>query len=335
MSKQRGKHKQSKRFTILLIPDSPAKIRSLRTPYWVLCAPGFPLILIILLVIIFQTRIFDLENRLNNTPLQTAEAEIVEEKVIIEEESAADIGVSHEVGQSEDLTVDTRIEEFEQKLAQLIAKSDLIDSYKQDIFLIFEELEALNLPFTFDLEESVLTDGTIALGGAYPDGTESILSELDGVLTNEIDEMQVIVTFVEFLGSYFKDRPTGWPVDGRQIDSEFGYRASPFTGEGYERHDGVDIDAPYGANVYATADGVVSTAGWNDGGYGYLVVIEHGYRYSTYYGHNSSVLVSVGDEVVRGQVIALVGSTGRSTAPHCHYEVRRNGIPQNPREFLY
>ena len=99
-------------------------------------------------------------------------------------------------------------------------------------------------------------------------------------------------------------------------------------------HEGIDLPAPIGTGVYATAYGVVSFAGWNSGGFGFLVIIEHDFDYSTYYAHNSEVLVTVGEEVSRGQRIALSGNSGRSTNPHCHYEVRNNGLPQNPRGYL-
>lgn len=125
--------------------------------------------------------------------------------------------------------------------------------------------------------------------------------------------------------------PSSWPVNGR-IVSNFGFRRSPF-GKGTEYHEGVDIDAPYGAPVRATGDGRVIFAGWKSG-YGELVVIDHGYGYQTAYGHNSKIKVRVGQAVKRGDVIAYVGSTGRSTGPHLHYEVIYQGKKKNPRDYL-
>ena len=125
--------------------------------------------------------------------------------------------------------------------------------------------------------------------------------------------------------------PTLWPVKG-WLSDQFGYRISPFTGR-YIFHEGIDIAARYGTEVYATAKGVVVHAGQKPG-YGYLVSIDHGYGYLTRYGHNSAVNVKVGDRVEKGQVIAKVGSSGRSTGPHSHYEVLVNGIPVNPLKFI-
>ena len=117
------------------------------------------------------------------------------------------------------------------------------------------------------------------------------------------------------------------PVGGR-ITSRFGYRVHPITGV-YKLHTGVDIACPTGSSICAAADGVVILAGWM-GAYGYAVVIDHGGGVSTLYGHNSRLLVGVGDKVKQGQTIARAGSTGYSTGPHCHFEKRVNGTPVNP-----
>jgi len=125
--------------------------------------------------------------------------------------------------------------------------------------------------------------------------------------------------------------PSIYPVKGT-ISSKYGYRKSPF-GRSTEFHDGLDIAAPYGTEVVATADGVVTFAGYKSG-YGRTVTISHGYGYETSYCHNSSILVKTGQQVKKGQVIAKVGSTGRSTGPHLHYMVKVNGQLQDPANFL-
>ena len=128
--------------------------------------------------------------------------------------------------------------------------------------------------------------------------------------------------------------PTGtfrWPISGR-ITSYFGGRSSP-GGIGSTNHQGIDIAGSYGIPVYAADGGTVTYAGWM-GGYGYLVQIDHGNGYVTRYGHNSSLTVSVGDHVYKGQQIARVGSTGNSTGNHCHFEVRYNGVARNPLNYL-
>lgn len=127
-------------------------------------------------------------------------------------------------------------------------------------------------------------------------------------------------------------QPSLWPVDGRLIGG-FGMRSDPFNGEG-EFHKGVDLHAPMGAPVHVTADGVVVYADSQNGGYGKLIVVQHGGGIETYYAHLSRIYVHVGQEVRRGEMVGAVGATGRVTAPHLHYEVRIGGGPVNPYRYL-
>jgi murein DD-endopeptidase MepM/ murein hydrolase activator NlpD len=127
-------------------------------------------------------------------------------------------------------------------------------------------------------------------------------------------------------------RPAGRPVAEGYLSSRFGERMDPFNGE-EAFHKGVDFAAPAGSDVIAVASGVVTWAGRRDG-YGVLIEVQHGDGLVTRYGHNSQALVSVGEVVQRGQALAKVGSTGRSTGPHVHFEVLRNGSAINPDSFV-
>ena len=125
----------------------------------------------------------------------------------------------------------------------------------------------------------------------------------------------------------------GFPLTSyTRISSNYGYRIHPITGT-KKLHTGIDYAAPYGTSILAAEDGVVLTAGWNSG-YGYCVTINHGGGYVTLYGHCSSLLVSAGQKVTKGQTIAKVGSTGNSTGNHLHFEVRINGATVNPAGYL-
>jgi murein DD-endopeptidase MepM/ murein hydrolase activator NlpD len=126
-------------------------------------------------------------------------------------------------------------------------------------------------------------------------------------------------------------QPSIWPVEGRLMGG-FGERTDPFSGEG-AMHTGVDISAPTGTPVCTTADGIVTFAAWSSG-YGQLIVVDHGGGYETYYAHLSRFTVVEGQDVRRGEQIGAVGSTGRVTAPHLHYEVRIGGAPVNPHRYL-
>jgi murein DD-endopeptidase MepM/ murein hydrolase activator NlpD len=126
--------------------------------------------------------------------------------------------------------------------------------------------------------------------------------------------------------------PNMWAHQGK-INNEFGFRRSPFGGRMYEFHAGLDIDGERGDSVVAPATGTVTEAGWK-GGYGQMVEIDHGNGLVTRYGHLSRVEVAAGQPITRGQLIGLVGSTGRSTGPHLHFELRIGEKPINPRRFL-
>lgn len=126
--------------------------------------------------------------------------------------------------------------------------------------------------------------------------------------------------------------PTMWAHLGK-INNEFGFRRNPFGGSRYEFHAGMDIDGERGDLVVAPANGTVVKAGWQ-GGYGNMIEVDHGNGLTTRYGHLSKIDVQVGDRVNRGQLMGYVGSTGRSTGPHLHYELRVGDKPINPRRFL-
>lgn len=126
--------------------------------------------------------------------------------------------------------------------------------------------------------------------------------------------------------------PAMWAHQGK-INNEYGFRRNPFGGRTYEFHAGLDIDGERGDAVVAPANGVVTKAGWQ-GGYGNLVEIDHQNGLTTRYGHLSRVEVQVGETIGRGQMLGQVGSTGRSTGPHLHYELRLNDKAINPRRFL-
>ena len=147
-------------------------------------------------------------------------------------------------------------------------------------------------------------------GEAYP-------AQVDAAKTGKSDKLAAI--------------PSIWPVHGR-ITSGYGWRNSPFE-NGSELHAGIDIAINAGVPVVATADGQIVQSG-PAGGYGNMVQIDHGNGISTIYGHNSQLNVSVGEAVKKGQVVSFAGSTGKSTGPHVHYEVRENGKVVDPWKYL-
>lgn len=143
---------------------------------------------------------------------------------------------------------------------------------------------------------------------------------------------QEIAQHIQQQRSIYRATPALWPSPGR-LTSRFGSRMSPFSMEQDEFHRGIDIANQRGTVVYATADGIVRLAGW-EGGYGRLIVVDHGHGYQTHYAHNAALLVKSGEVVRRGQPIATMGTSGSSTGYHVHYEVWKDGHPQNPLRFV-
>ena len=164
-------------------------------------------------------------------------------------------------------------------------------------------------------------------GPARPVSTEA-LAALEAKTAKLEREMRMYEDFLRSRGVV----PSIWPVFGR-LESGVGGRRNPFTGRGHEYHEGQDIDAAWGTPVEVAASGKITIAGWQRG-YGNVVYVDHGSGISTRYGHLSKINVTVGQTVGTGDIIGLVGSTGRSTGPHLHYEVRVNNQPVDPKPYL-
>jgi murein DD-endopeptidase MepM/ murein hydrolase activator NlpD len=161
------------------------------------------------------------------------------------------------------------------------------------------------------------------------------VSEIRMETEKRLASFQEIAWYITNQRSLHRATPNIWPTTGR-LTSGFGYRFSPFRGRRLHSgslHEGVDIANSSDTPIVATADGVVRYSGWK-GGFGMMVVLDHGFGYSTAYGHTSKAVVKVGDHVERGQLVAFMGTTGRSTGNHLHYEVWRHGKPVNPIKYL-
>lgn len=167
-----------------------------------------------------------------------------------------------------------------------------------------------------------------------PQGGPFIPADISGTDTptltpdiqDKLDQLAVLSTLIHAL-------PLGSPIPGAELQSNFGRRVDPFTGR-LAFHAGMDFSGPAGTEIHATGDGKVISAGWA-GAYGNAVDIDHGFGVTTRYGHMSKIGVSVGQMVKTGDVIGIQGSTGRSTGPHVHYEVRYYDRPLNPIKFLH
>lgn len=238
----------------------------------------------------------------------------------------------------------------ERMLAQRMHLATLSDKLAQTQKTV-DRVARLERKLRVVLGEGAQADERTVRGVGGPTAEE--LSRFDSVLDTdsrlelarldvELDEVRHSATVEELrlhdLRAVLSDQksrlastPSIWPTRG-WVTSTFGLRTSPFTGS-KRMHDGMDIATRLGNPVVSTADGVVLYAGVKSG-YGKVVILDHGYGLGTRYGHLSKIEVSAGEEVTRGQTIARVGNTGRSTGPHLHYEVRLAGAPVNPSRYI-
>lgn len=219
---------------------------------------------------------------------------------------------------------------------------DEVEAEKKEIELAKQKLEknqeSLAVALQTQTKTATVLQNTKALRGNYI----SRLSDEEKAKQEQIDEMteqyeavnnQILELAVQGLDSVYIGGELAWPVPGyTKITSNYGMRVHPITGQ-YKLHTGVDISAPIGANFVAANDGIVTKAEYNTA-YGNMVIIDHGGGISTLYAHGSEILVTVGQTVKKNDAILKVGSTGYSTGPHAHFEVRINGVVTDPLPYI-
>jgi len=224
-----------------------------------------------------------------------------------------------------------RIQQMESDIKVLAEKDQALRTYA-DLPVIDKDIRKLGIGGKYNIQDDeidkLLIDDNIDIS--------SLVNDLDR-LTREIKLERIsyeeIYNAVKHRSPQIKSTPSIRPVNTGFISDGYGYRRDPFSGI-RQFHYGIDISAPTGTPVYATADGVVRSTN-SSGTYGKIIKIDHGYGYTTFYAHLSKMTVKPGDVVKRGQKIAEVGCTGRSTASHLHYEIRQFGINKNPLDYYF
>ncbi len=219
---------------------------------------------------------------------------------------------------------------------------DEVESEKKEIELSKQKLEKNQETLATALQTQTKTATVLQNTKALRENYISRLSDEEKAKQAQIDEMtqqyeavnnQILELAKQGLDTAYIGGVLAWPVPGyTKITSNYGMRVHPITGQ-YKLHTGVDISAPIGANFVAANDGIVTKAEYNTA-YGNMVVIDHGGGISTLYAHGSEILVTVGQTVKKNEAILKVGSTGYSTGPHAHFEVRINGVVTNPIPYI-
>lgn len=301
------KTKKSKYFSLLIVPHSN-NIKQLKIATWV------PKFLILLIVIILSTTGF----------LYYAYRELKSEYLAKLDELDYVNNIN--------LKQKAEIETLRQKTAEIQEKLDAISTFQETIKNMVgltdddKEKKALNSSRSGDLlfKEKLILD-------ELDNSISSQMDDLSELLDNSKEELSTLIVDVEKRLKYLDAKPNLMPTEGR-ITSGYGYRHNPFGG-GREFHKGIDIANKSGTKIKAAGSGVVTYAGYY-GGYGKVIIISHGYGYQSIYGHNKKLFVKVGQHVKKGEVIAEMGNTGKSTGPHLHFEIRYYGKPVNPKNII-
>jgi murein DD-endopeptidase MepM/ murein hydrolase activator NlpD len=300
------KKRKAERFTIILIPNSGAEAKKLSLSHKQIKGAVCTVALMSCLLLFAVLHIYHSRHILSE---------------------AKDINARH-AEQTRQVT------ELNRKLLEMEQQKDRIEDQQEQIRkLVGAPSSAAS---TSDQNPSRGSMGGVsrsAAPGSLPELAASTAS-LQLLMDEQEREAQELLDFASGRIDQIKAIPNRWPVLG-EITSTFGWRGSPFSRSkrNQEFHNGIDIAAPYGTPVHAAADGVVISAGWVSG-WGRLVKISHSGGIVTSYAHNSSIQVKTGDKVAKGDIIAKVGSSGRSTGSHCHFTVEKNGQAVDPMIYL-
>ncbi|MDW7672302.1 MAG: M23 family metallopeptidase [Bacillota bacterium] len=319
-------HSTPQKITLLMIPSNPGKVRRISFPLWL------PKMLLLLLVALI-TGLSISTVHFSGSLMKTEQALIAEKITAAELKEENRLHVS-EINQLKNqfLEIDERIarlNELENKVLHMVGLETSITALDD----MPEEIHRETQRDYFDPQFLLVSrsSDTRTMTADYTD------YEVDVEYLNELVETQTasmiqLVENVEAQLEYLDAQPNLWPTSGR-ISSPFGNRISPTNRRRTEFHQGIDIANSTGTSIVAAGSGIVTYAGYN-GGYGRMVIVSHGYGYTSVYAHNNKILVEVGDRVEKGDLIALMGRTGRATGTHLHFEIRVHGEPVDPLTIL-
>lgn len=300
---------KSKSFTIMIIPHSEKAILSFRLPLCLFQIMGLLIVGLIVTSLVFTNS------------YQRLKAEV--------------ITLRHK--NQEFRALKEQIDYFAKETAILQEKLKNLEKLDADLRNLMKNDPAIK---KIEKESYLFTVAQVSRGGGIGGQSLSLKDRMASNLLQVKQEMELREESLESLKSGMEERharlaatPSIWPVKNPRITSRFGWRKSPYSWR-REFHHGIDMVSYYGAPVYATCDGIVKFSGWKYG-YGRTIIVSNKYGFTVLYGHNARNLVKTGDRVKKGDVIARLGNSGRSTGPHLHYEIRVNGIAVDPINYLH
>jgi len=295
-------------YTLMIVPHHGQQVRSMRIP---IIAVKYTIALLCLIIVFMIGTFVEYRQTINIAGAQQAELEMLRQN------NGAQVG---------------KIEQLARTTTSLQTDMERLNSLDAEIRRIVNNEDVTVTSRAGLIRPSVSYSGQ---GGQLVESDVNIIGMLANDLQSavKVREQSLAELKQELLArkARMESTPSIWPVSG-EVTSRFGWRNSPFGGGG-DWHPGLDIANSSGTAIVATADGEVIQSEWY-GGYGNMIQIDHGNGITTVYGHNSYNVVHAGQVVKKGQVIAHLGSTGYSTGPHLHYEVRVNGTAVNPTNFL-
>lgn len=297
--------------TFMYIPESESKVVSLRIPLWVpkAIASGLVLLLIVTSASAYMTH--------------SVNAKYSKSKEEISSLAAVNTSQKQEIEKLQNDAVQIQLQ-LEENLKALDEIKEVVGLKKSTEAA---EQDKTVLPVSTQPASKSSDDTSMQINQV-----KTSYKELTAQLLSQRELIDSSMSIVKKQVAYLNAMPSIKPVNGRITDT-YGYRKNPFTNRGSEFHKGIDFAGAKGTSIKATGDGVVLFAGWQSG-YGNVVILSHGYGITTLYAHNSKLLVKKGERVKKEQIISKMGSTGRSTGSHLHYEVRVNGKLVNPVKYL-
>lgn len=296
-------------FTLIVVPDRHADVRRFKLQKrWLLQGASVIVVFAVVAAVMVGHYFSVVGSARENPALREENLKLRSELAVIREQ------LDHVSGTIE------RVERFDQKLRAMTLLSDPQRN------LAMGPTEPQPLQGSGDTNQFVRSQQAES-----PQSLGQKLDKISAEATRQEQSLQELQAYFAEQKSLLASVPSIWPTRG-WVTSDFGSRLDPYTSERV-MHAGLDIAGPHGKEIVAPADGTVVFAGL-EGGYGNVLVVDHGYGIKTRYGHLAAIKVKAGEKLKRGDTIAAMGNTGRSTGPHLHYEVRVNGIAQNPRKFI-